>query len=145
MLARLWSALGMCAGSLFICTPEAMAASCEVNPQGVSFGNYDPLNIIPHDGVGNIHIRCDLLTGFTVSLGSGIGTVSDRQMIGGAPHLRYNLYKGPARLVVWGDSGASSVSAIGSNVNMPVYGRIPPRQNVPANAYVDVVVVTITY
>ena len=127
------------------CASPASAATCEVNPQGVTFGTYDPLAILPHDGVGNINVRCDLLTGFTIELSSGNGTVENRRMHAGASQLRYNLFKGPARLAVWGDGGSGGVSAIGTNVNLPVYGRIPARQNVEARVYIDSITVTIIY
>lgn len=51
-----------------------------------------------------------------------------------------------ARLIVWGDgTTASNVSATGTNVDLPVYGRIPALQNLPANAYADSITVTISY
>jgi spore coat protein U-like protein len=81
---------------------------------------------------------------FTVSLSSGNGTIADRRMIGGAAQLSYNLYKDSSRVVIWGD-GAGGVSSIGTNVDLPVYGRIPASQNVPANVYLDAITVTVTF
>ena len=119
------------------------AAACSVTPQSVSFGNYDPLGSAALDGVGNVHVQCDVVTSFTVSLGPGGGTVANRKMTGGA-ELGYNLYRDSLRLIVWGE-GIDGVSATSADINLPVYGRIPGGQNVPANVYADSVTVTVTY
>lgn len=124
----------------------AGAATCSVSPQGVSFGNYDSLNPAPLDGVGNIHVSCDTTVSFTVALGPGSGSVDQRRMISGADQLEYNLYTNSSRTLVWGDGiSGSDVSVTGETVDLPVYGRIPARQNVPAKIYADAVTVTISY
>lgn len=98
------------------------------------------------DGVGNVHISCNLLSPVvTVSLGSGGGSVADRRMTAGATQLHYNLYRDASRLIVWGEGSASVTSAIVLNLDLPVYGRIPALQNVPAGTYLDAITVTITY
>ena len=141
--ARRWGCRSLAAALALACCTAASAA-CNVSPQGVSFGGYDPLGPSALDGVGNINVACDSQTSFTVSLGSGNGTVADRRMTGGATQLGYNLYKDSTRLIVWGE-GMDGVSAIGTNVDLTVYGRIPGSQNVPANVYVDSVTVTVTF
>jgi spore coat protein U-like protein len=125
----------------------AAAATCDVSPQGVNFGGYDPLAAAPTDGVGTIAISCDSPVSFTVSLSSGAGSYGERRMIGGVTELAYNLYVDASRLVVWGDGngGSSTYSTSSDSVDIPVYGRIPARQNIPAAAYADTIVVTITY
>ena len=136
-------------GSLaaLLACPPASAATCTISPQDVSFGNYDPLASQPLDGVGNISVRCDAETSFTISLGAGSGSYSARQMTSGANVLEYALYTEPARLTVWGDgsSGTATVSDSASSAEETVYGRVPALQNVPAGAYGDVIVVTVTY
>lgn len=130
----------------FAVAEQAAAATCSVNPQAVSFGSYDPLDTTERDGVGNINITCDAPVDFTVSLSAGSGTYQERKMFSGASHLSYNLYTDASRAVVWGDGiSAGDVSASGTSVDLPVYGRIAPRQNVPAETYSDVVIVTISY
>jgi spore coat protein U-like protein len=125
----------------------AGAASCDVSPQGVGFGGYDPLAAGPLDGVGNIAIRCDAPVSFTVSLGAGAGSYSERRMNAAGAELGYNLYVDASRLVVWGDGGGGSTtySTTADTADIPVYGRIPAHRNVPAGAYADTIVVTITY
>lgn len=125
----------------------ALAVTCEMTPQSVSFGSYDPLSTQSVDGVGNISVRCDAEATFSISLGSGSGTFSARQIASGSSVLEYNLYTDPSRLTVWGDgtSGTSTVTETATTADITVYGRIPARQNVPAGVYSDIIVVTITY
>ena len=132
------------AGFSLLAASTAAGAACNVAPQSVSFGNYDPLSPSALDGVGNVNVTCDVQTSFTVSLGTGNGTVQDRRMTGGAAQLAYNLYKDASRVIIWGD-GAGGVSSNATNVDLPVYGRIPGGQNVPANIYVDSVMVTVSF
>ena len=137
----LWSLL---AGCVMLVASTTAVAACNVSPQGVSFGNYDPLGHTALDGVGNVNVSCDAPTSFTVSLGTGNGTVEDRRMTGAPAQLAYNLYKDPSRLLVWGDAGGG-VSSNGTNVDLTVYGRIPGSQNVEPNVYADSVTVTVTF
>ncbi len=132
------------AACLLLALPTAAAGACNVSPQGVSFGNYEPLAHSALDGVGNINVSCDAPTSFTVSLGTGDGTVEDRRMTGGASQLAYNLYKDASRLLVWGDGGGG-VSSNGTSVDLTIYGRIPGAQNVPADVYADSVTVTVAF
>ncbi len=127
-----------------LCASSVAAAACDVSPQAVSFGNYDPIGSSALDGVGNVNVNCDVQTSFTVTLGAGNGTVQDRRLNSGAAHLAYNLYKEASRVIIWGD-GAGGVSSSGTNVDLAVYGRIPGAQNVPANIYADSVTVTVTF
>lgn len=122
----------------------AFAATCDVAPQPVSFGNYDTLSVTALDGVGSILVSCDVETSATVSIGAGNGTVEDRHMTSGAAQLDYNLYRDSTRLVVWGE-GIGALAITGTTLDLPVYGKIPGGQSVPAGQYADSVTVTITY
>lgn len=144
MTAQFSAGARLAAGCLLLAVPAVAGAACNVTAQGVAFGNYDPLGATALDGVGNININCDVATAFVVSLGPGNGTVADRRMNGGAAQLAYNLYKDSTRLIVWGE-GLDGSSATGTNVEMPVYGRIPGAQNVPASTYLDSITVTVTF
>jgi spore coat protein U-like protein len=123
------------------------AATCTISPQSVSFGSYDTLDSQQLDGVGNISVQCDVETSFTIALSRGTGSYAARQMTSGADVLEYNLYVDPSRLTVWGDgsAGSTTVTKVASAAEEAVYGRVPPRQNIPAGAYTDTVVVTVTY
>lgn len=125
----------------------AGAVVCTVTPQAVSFGSYDPLSSSALDGAGNINVSCDTLVPFTVSLSTGSsGSFAERRMTAGADYLAYNLYSNVLRTVVWGDGvTAGNVTGNGTNVDLPVYGRMPALQNVPAKSYADTITVTVTF
>jgi spore coat protein U-like protein len=126
---------------------SARAATCDIIPQGVSFGTYDPFEPADLDGVGNIAIACDTDVSVTISLSAGAGSFALRTMNGATGQLTYNLYTGGQRIQVWGDGsgGSDTVSATIRTGDFPVYGRIQARQNVRPGDYSDVIFVTITY
>lgn len=123
------------------------AQSCDITPQSVSFGAYDPTAPGDLDGVGTIGIDCDAEVTVTISLSPGTGSYATRTMAGGAGQLLYNLFTTSQRAVVWGDGtdGSDSVSDTVQSREFTVYGTIPGRQNVHAGGYGDTIVVTITY
>jgi spore coat protein U-like protein len=133
--------------SLLLAAAPAAAATCDVTPQGVAFGSYDPLAPAAFDGVGNVSVRCDSAVPFTLSLDPGGGSYADRRMSGPAGTLHYNLYVDASRTIVWGDGsgGTTTMSGSGPTAEVPIYGRMPSRQNAGAGAYADTIVVTITY
>jgi spore coat protein U-like protein len=65
----------------------------------------------------------------------------------GSDQLNYNLFVDASRVVVWGDGsgGSSTVALTAAAADIPVYGRVPGGQNVPAGSYIDTIVVTVTY
>lgn len=146
MTARRRWAARLALGSLMLAAPSAaFAATCNVAPQAVAFGNYDTLGGTALDGVGGILVSCDVETSVTVSIGAGTGTVENRRMTAGAAQLGYNLYRDAARLMIWGEGIGGGVTSTGTTLDLPVYGKIPAGQNVPAGMYIDSVTVTITY
>jgi spore coat protein U-like protein len=73
-------------------------------------------------------------------------------MLSGSERLYYNLYLDPGRSTVWGDgtggTGQYSVSKTKNdwlNLNIPVYGRVPPAQDVAPGSYSDLIVVTVNW
>jgi spore coat protein U-like protein len=125
----------------------AVAATCDVVPQGPDFGAYDPLSPSPADTVGSIGLRCDTPVSFTISLSAGSGSFAERRMTSGSSELGYNLYTDAARTLVWGDGsgGSATVSATAQNEDFPLYARAPPRQPATAGVYADAIVITIDY
>lgn len=128
-------------------TAAASAATCSVSSPGVSFSDYNPLDAVARDGVGNIAVSCDATASYTIALGQGTGTYGARTMTNGSSQLQYNLYTSPQRLTVWGDGTGSTatVSDTASGGNYTVYGRISEQQNVTTGTYSDTMVITVTY
>ena len=119
----------------------------------MAFGNYNPLLFSNHDAQTSMNIRC---TGtgsvlMETRLGPGqTGGVGARVMRNGGASLAYGLYTNGARTTAWGDGTAGTTTQIvrirpGSNITFQVYGRIPPRQNVPVGLYSDVVVIQLDW
>ncbi|TMA18536.1 MAG: spore coat protein U domain-containing protein [Deltaproteobacteria bacterium] len=109
------------------------------------------MNPNPTDSAGTITYTCagpgGLLGGsavVTLSQGSS-GTYAQRTMVSGANVLGYNVFTDAARTQVWGDFTAGTsvgFAPVGKNLSLPVYGRMPPGQNVAAGSYSDTLTVT---
>jgi spore coat protein U-like protein len=121
----------------------------------VSFGRYDVFDSSPIDAAGSVTYSCSgAQTGDTIvvqlSRGNSVTWVT-RTMLSGGHALDYGLFRDAARTIVWGDgtSGTSQYGPVAApssgSVTVPIYGRIPARQNVGAGAYSDTIVATILF
>lgn len=153
-MKRLGSAAAM---FLLLLSGEARGV-CNVSVTGLSFGPYDSFSAVPLDTTGTVSVTCDEAPppDVVIAIGpSSQGGFSPRAMkhAARAERLEYNLFSDPSRSSVWGDgtAGTSTVSLFLKNVtkNRPristIYGRVFPRQDVPAGSYRDSLVVTITW
>lgn len=128
-----------------------VASSCSASATDLAFGTYDPLAVLPTDGIATVTVQCTLLTTYNIGLSVGTGsgaTVSSRKMTKGADTLNYSLYQDPAHLLVWGNTpGTDTVAGVGTGLALPhiAYGRVPTAQNVNTGAYLDTITVTINY
>jgi len=123
-----------------------VAATCSAASSGVGFGSYNTLDPSPLDSAGDVRVTCDSSVPFTISLNPGGGPSGSRQLSSGSATLNYQLYSDAARTMVWGDDTyGNSVSTSGTDVDLPVYGRMAGQQNVPAGSYSDVLTITISY
>ena len=125
--------------------------SCAVSTEAVSFGPVDTLSSAPVDAQGGVAVTCSNGTRWSAAaeLGSS-ASFAAREMSSGANKLTYGLYTDPSRSSVWGTgaAGTATIDSTGSGLpqSVPVYGRIAGGQgSVPAGAYSDLVVITITY
>jgi spore coat protein U-like protein len=75
-------------------------------------------------------------------------------MVSGANALQYNIYLTPSYAQIVGDGSAGTYAPSDSGtvtsgqvykVTGNLYGYMPPSQDVPAGAYTDSIVVTVTY
>jgi spore coat protein U-like protein len=81
--------------------------TCEINAQSLDFGVYDLINAL--DSSSNITVTCTrsgngtAQADYLITLSVGSGSYSAREMSNGVGGiLYYNLYRDPARAVVWG-------------------------------------------
>ena len=144
----------------------AQAHSCGVTATPLVFSNYTSPGGARVDSSAAVLVTCTpaylLLackTSYTLSLSvGGHATGAQRQMAAGAGRLAYGLFSDSLRQQPWGDGGASGPTVDGTITtsllglvclpgNRPhtIHGRIPANQNVPAGAYTDSVVLTVTY
>jgi spore coat protein U-like protein len=132
---------------------EASAQSCTISATSVNFGSYNVFNASNTDSTGTITYRCNAAAAnITIGLTTGASSsFNPRLMSKGAEVLGYNLYRNAARTNIWGD-GTSGTAVYfranppnNSNVNLTVYGRIPPGQDVSAGTFSDTVTAVINF
>ena len=143
----------------------ALAFTCSVSADGVTFGVYNPLSGNNLDSTGLVTVRCTstiALLGPTVPfkarLSSGnSGSFTTRAMNSGSDTLEYNLYVGSLRNTIWGDGTGSTgfhsgtfqfpVLGIGTvrEASFTIYGRVFGGQFVSAGGYSDAITVTVLY
>ena len=133
-----------------------VASSCSITAGAMAFGTYDPVAGSQIDGSATLSVACSKGAITTVTLGQGgnaAGGSTDlapqrRMKDSGSNTLAYALYSDSGRSVTWGNTalvGVSYVSTSAAASNLTVYGRIHSAQDVPAGAYSDVVVATISF
>jgi spore coat protein U-like protein len=133
--------------------PIASSGQCMVAATPVAFGMYDPL--LHQDGVtvGMLHYRCSgTPKRLTIGLTTGDSSSFRARRLGrGSNAIKYNLYLDAACTQIWGDGTGGSQTYIvnspssGSEVSIPVYGRLFGDRNASAGNYHDNVSVVVTY
>ena len=146
---------GLLLAAMLAHSGAALAAiNCRVTVTPFNFGNYSPADSAPLDVTGRIDVTCTGSAGLflaTLSAG-GSGSFAQRRMVSGPNLMRYNFYVNASRTTVWGDGTGGSLPSGGvktrsgrQDFNLPVYGRVFPRQAVGAGVYRDDVLVTIVF
>lgn len=135
----------------------SVSANCTISTAAVAFGAYDP--IVTHkasalDASGTVTVTCTNGSAVTVALGQGqnadVGSTDAaplRRMTDGTNFMGYSLFSNAGRTTVWGATAETDVEHVGTGAaaNLTVYGRVPADQQVPAGAYSDAVVATVTF
>ena len=119
---------------------------------GLAFGSYDVLSGSPDDISGSITYKCLVSLTITIDISTGSSmTYAARTMTrAGGGTLSYNLFADVGRTQVWGNGAGGTFHYgpfIGVLVDLaiPVFGRIPARQDAMVGSYSDIVVVTLNY
>lgn len=113
---------------------------------------------VPVDSVGSVSYQCTTqgelgagqLLPITIDLGKGSsGSYTSRSLYRSSEALNYNLYLDAARTTIWGD-GTGSTSRFSANLQttsgtIPIYSRVPARQDISAGSYTDTPTVTINF
>ena len=127
--------------------------SCTISVTSVAFGNYNVFTTSANDSTGTVTFRCNSQTAnISIALSKGSSsTFSPRTLRKGGEVLSYNLHMDAARSTIWGDGtgGTSLYTNVNppnnSNINVPIYGRIPAQQDVSAGSYSDTVSAVINF
>jgi spore coat protein U-like protein len=134
-----------------ICQVEALT--------NMSFGTYDTMSGTATDGAASFRFRCSKSTPYQIALedgglanyGKATGYASDRAMDNAGSFLAYRLFSDSGRTTEWKwTEGTDTIGASAASsgwVTLPIYGQIPPLQDVPAalTPYTNTVTITITY
>ena len=136
--------------------------ACTIEVRPVNFGTYDTLSTAALDALGQVIYVCGNLSASSLAQGAkairieletGLANqFTPRYMFAsGTDQLAYNLYLDPTHRTIWGQGAYGTDVYVDSNppnktpVTVPVYGRIPGMQDVPAGQYADVVTARILF
>jgi spore coat protein U-like protein len=150
------NSLRLCSLVALLCGARPVyAMNCTIhNTAQIVFGEYMTREDRALDTTGSVSYECDdvgTADMITITLGrSDHGAFFPRRMAYRSSQLEYNLYVDAARTRVWGDgtSGTSVYSARpleGRPTAIPIFARIPARQNVLVGTYADSVTLTILF
>lgn len=143
--------------ALSLLAVEACATRCNVTTTPVNFGSYDVFSSFPLDSTGTVSVSCHTPAHRTipveVTISSGLsGGFHPRRMQGttGGDRMDYDLFINASRTQIWGDGSSGTVSFQGdihkdTPLSLPIYGRVPARQNLRAGSYRDSLVVTVSW
>jgi len=137
-----------------------VSGDCTITANPLAFGSYDPITANNSSGVDavtttNLFVTCTANSSATITLGQGLNAASGssddaplrRMANGGGAFLNYSLYQDEGLSVTWGnttDSG-QAYTGTGFTTSVTVFGDTTRGQNVPAGAYADTVVASITF
>ena len=127
-----------------------ITASCTiVSASTLNFGSQGVLTANVNQS-STIQVQCTNTTPYTIGLNAGTGagaTVTVRKMTSGGATIDYSLYKDAGHTIVWGDTGAATVSGTGNGASQSytVFGQVPAQTTPAPAAYSDTITVTVTY
>jgi spore coat protein U-like protein len=148
-----WSLFAGLAGAV-LATPAAAINLCTFSTVGVNFGNYNVFSAGALTANGTVTYRCLGVGGESITIDLSQGTApsfNPRTMSQSGEVLNYNLYLDAAATQIWGNGTAGSqrygplVPPNNQTVNVTIFGRIPPGQDVTVGSYTDTIIATINF
>ena len=125
--------------------------ACIVAATPMVFGTLNLISASPNDSTSTVTVTCTPGTGYNVGLDNGINFLTTRRMKAptASAYVPYTLSSDTLHATPWGNAiGTDTVVGTASVVptTLTVYGRVPGGTTpVAADAYSDLVTVTITY
>ena len=133
---------------------SSVEAACSLSSTSMVFGIYDVLVTTPLDTTGSVVYRCtqrDHNIMITLDRGGAV-SFATRRMVKASEQLLYNLYIDAARTVIWGDGSGGTQAFFARNpqgnnqdLTVPIFGRIPARQDRGIGTYTDTIIVTLNF
>ncbi|MEZ5826231.1 MAG: spore coat U domain-containing protein [Geminicoccaceae bacterium] len=124
-----------------------VASSCSLNSATLDFGTYSSGQSANLDSAGTIGFdNCEGNLTFELDGGQS-GAVQSRTMASGGNTLTYQLFRDSNRTNIFGtgSNALQQLLLVPQSGTVPVYGRIPQGQAVPAGTYTDTVNITLTF
>lgn len=129
-----------------------VVGDCIISATPLIFGLYNPDSCIPTNSTARLRVLCTLNTPYYVTLdqGAGYSATTRLRSMSGPEHsaIKYILTQNQTHTINWGNViGVDAKFGVGTGTRqiLPVYGQIPPRQNVGIGSYRDVVNVGIIF
>ena len=157
LIGYAYSTVGTCAvigGTNGVAAPFTVTATnlttCSVSATTVDFGSAGVLQTAIN-GSGSLGVTCTASAPYTVALNGGNAGATDptqRKMSKSSEKITYGLYRDAARTLPWGSTaGVNTAAGTGTGLaqSITVYGQVPAQTTPSPGAYVDTVVVTLTY
>ncbi len=127
-----------------------LAAACSVEASPVAFGTIDVLAL--SRGTGEVVVRCDEPTAFSVGISPGTGGAEGRSMAGpDREALAYALFADAGYSIPWGDGQAigpprdGQSGGNGGPTRLTIHGLVPRQPGTPPGSYADTLQVTLGF
>lgn len=136
--------------SLLMLSSQYSYAACSINSANFAFGGYSIFNDSDKTSSASINVSCTTTTNINIQLNPGnSGNYASRYMLQGTSKLYYNVFLDVGMTSVFGDgtSGTSQYSGIVGTtpINIPVYGKIPAKQQIAMGTYIDTLTVDLFF
>lgn len=136
--------------TLLMLTSQYSNAACSISSANFAFGGYSIFADWDKESSSGIYISCNSTTSITIKLSSGnSGNYASRYMLQGTSKLYYNVYIDSGKLSIFGDgtSGTSFYTGTAGKTTtyIPVFGRIPAKQQIPMGQYTDTLTVQLVF
>ncbi len=133
--------------------------NCILSSTNIAFGTYDPTAPAAATATGSVTAKCTKGDLVSVALGQGgnpatgsTAAVPARQMANGANMLPYHIYIAGTGTTEWGtgtvgtnEPAAQTSTSVATALTFTTYGSLPAGADVPAGAYSDSVIATVTF
>ena len=132
---------------------------CIISSTNIAFANYDPTSATALTATGAVTAKCTKGDSVSVALNQGANpatgstaAVPARQMASGTNYLPYHIYIAATGTTEWGtgtvgtnEPAAQTAASVATALTFTTYGSLPAGADVPAGAYSDSVIATVTF